>query len=80
VEGLHQFETPRHGSARIEKPGRIPQIPEPVCEELQVLRILVFPLSGEFSKKNRFTHTTSSQCKPSILLTIVQEWSFVNGF
>jgi hypothetical protein len=50
-----------------------------VCEELQLLKILVFPLSGELSMNNHFTHTTSSECKPS-LLTIVQGWCFANGF
>jgi hypothetical protein len=51
-----------------------------VCEELQLLKVSVFPLSGEFSmNSNHFIHTTSSKCKPS-LLTIVQGWRFAIGF
>jgi hypothetical protein len=50
-----------------------------MCEEFQLLKILVFPLSGEFSTNNNITHTTSSACKPS-LLTIAQAWCFVYGF
>jgi hypothetical protein len=71
--------TPRYGSARIEKIGRRSQVAEPVWEELQVLRMSAFPFSVEFFMKNHFTHTTSSECKPSLLMTIVQEWYFDNG-
>jgi hypothetical protein len=56
------------------------KIPEPACEELQLLKVLVFLLSGEFSINNHFTHTTSSECKPSLLLTIVQGRCFASGF
>jgi hypothetical protein len=42
-----------------------------VWEELQLLKVSVFPLSEEFSMNNQFTHTTSSEGKPS-LLTFVQ--------
>jgi hypothetical protein len=51
-----------------------------VCEELQLLKVSVFPLSGEFSMNNHFTHTTSSERKPSLLLTIVQGWCIATGF
>jgi hypothetical protein len=39
---------------------RVEEDPEPVCEELQLLKVSVFPLSGDFSMNNHFTHTTSS--------------------
>jgi hypothetical protein len=34
------------------------------------------PLSGELSMNTQFSHTTSSECKPSLFLTIVQEAVF----
>jgi hypothetical protein len=43
-----------------------------VCEELQLLTVSVFPLSGEFFTNNHSTHTTPSKCKLSFPLTIVQ--------
>jgi hypothetical protein len=55
------------------------KIPELVCQELQLLKVSLFPLSGEFSMNNHFTQTTSSDCKPSLLLTIVQGRCFANG-
>jgi hypothetical protein len=51
-----------------------------VCEELQLLEVSVFGLPGEFSTNNHFTHTTSRECKPSLLLAIVQGRCFANGF
>jgi hypothetical protein len=45
-----------------------------------LLKVSVFHLSGEFSMNSQFTHTTSSVCKPSLLLTNVQGWCFANGF
>jgi hypothetical protein len=51
-----------------------------VSEELQLLKVSAFPLSGEFSMNNHFTHTTASECRLSILLTTAQEWCFANGF
>jgi hypothetical protein len=51
-----------------------------VCEEMQLLKVSVFSLSGEFSMNNHFTHSTSSKCKPSLLLSIMQGWCFANGF
>jgi hypothetical protein len=39
----------------------IKKIPEPVCEELQHLTVLVFALSGEFLTNNHFNHATSSK-------------------
>jgi hypothetical protein len=39
---------------------------ESVCEELQLLKALVFPMSGEFSMNNHFTHITmSASCHSS---------------
>jgi hypothetical protein len=47
----------------------VPQeIPEPVCNELQLFKVSVYPLSVEFF----FTHITSSKCNPLLLLAIVQ--------
>jgi hypothetical protein len=49
-------------------------IPESLCEELQLLKISVFPLSGKFSLNNQFTHTTSGhehQFSNSVLLGIL---------
>jgi hypothetical protein len=40
------------------------KIPEPMCEELQLLKISAFILSGEISVNNQFTRTTSSECSP----------------
>jgi hypothetical protein len=40
----------------------------------------VFPLPGEFSMNSHFIHTTSSKCKPLLLLTIMQGWCFANRF
>jgi hypothetical protein len=54
--------------------------PEAACEELQLLKVSVFSLSGEFSMNSHFTCITSSECKLSLLLTIVQGWCFANGF
>jgi hypothetical protein len=64
----------RHGSSCTEK-----KIPEPVCEELQLLNVSVLPLSGEFSMKSHFTQRTASECKCSLLLTIVEGRSFACG-
>jgi hypothetical protein len=50
-----------------------------MCEELQLLKVSVFPLSGEFSMNSLFTRTTSSERKPA-LLTIVQGRCFASGF
>lgn len=41
------------------------KIPEPVCEELQLLMISVFPLSGEFFSHS--TRTTPRECTSSLL-------------
>jgi hypothetical protein len=51
---------------------------EPLCEELLLLKALVIPLSGECSMNSHFTYTTQSECKSSLLLTIVQGWRFAN--
>jgi hypothetical protein len=56
------------------------KILEPVFEELHLLKVSVFPLSGELPMNNHFTHTTSSKCKPSLLQTIMQGWCFANEF
>jgi hypothetical protein len=56
------------------------KLPEAVCEELHLLKVSVFPLFGTLSMNNHFTHTTSSECKPSLLLTIVQGWCFCQWF
>jgi hypothetical protein len=53
--------------------------PEPVCEELQLLNVSVLPLSGEFSMKGHFTQRTASECKCSLLLTIVEGRCFACG-
>jgi hypothetical protein len=51
-----------------------------VREELQLLKVSVFTLSADFPMNNHFTPPTSSECKPSLLLIIVQGWCFANGF
>jgi hypothetical protein len=56
------------------------KIPEAFCEELQLLTVLVFALPGEFSTNSHFAYTTSSECKPSLLMTFAQEWRFANAF
>jgi hypothetical protein len=50
-----------------------------VCKELQLLKVPVFPLLGEFSMNNHSTHATSSKCMTSFLW-IMQGWYFANEF
>jgi hypothetical protein len=50
-----------------------------VCEELQLLMLSVLPLSEKFSMSDQFTHIASSECKPSLLLTIAQGY-FASDF
>jgi hypothetical protein len=50
-----------------------------VYKELQLLKVSLFPLSGEFSMNNHFTNTTPSEYKPSLLI-IMQGWGLANGF
>jgi hypothetical protein len=77
VGGLYQFELSIWKFAHWEQWKKIP---EPMCKALQLLKSSVFPLSGEFFTDSHFSHTTSSKCTPSRLLTIVQEWCFASGF
>jgi hypothetical protein len=77
TEDLNQFELPIWKFAYWEEWKKIP---EPVCKELQLLKVSVFRLSEEFSMNNHFNHTKSSECKPSLLLTIVQGWCIATGF
>jgi hypothetical protein len=56
------------------------KIPEPVCEEFQLLKVLEFPLSGGLFMNNHFTCITPSEGKPSLLLTIMQGWGFASDF
>jgi hypothetical protein len=51
-----------------------------VCEELRLLKVSMLLLSRESSMNSHFTHTTSIECKPSLILSIVQGWCFTNGF
>jgi hypothetical protein len=51
---------------------------EPV-EELLLMKVSVFPSSGEISMSYHFTHTTPNECKHS-LLTIVQGLCFASDF
>jgi hypothetical protein len=37
---------------------------------LQLLKVLVFPLSGECTMNSHFTRSTSSECKLSLLITV----------
>jgi hypothetical protein len=53
-------------------PRKWKKILESVCEELQLLKVLVFPLSGEFSMNYFYTHSATSECKTSRLLITVQ--------
>jgi hypothetical protein len=41
------------------------EIPDPVCEQLQLLEISAIPLSGEFSMNNHFTLPHSASASPS---------------
>jgi hypothetical protein len=54
--------------------------PEPACDELQLLKVSVFPLSGEFSVNITLPILHPRECKPSLLLTIVQGWCMATGF
>jgi hypothetical protein len=48
------------------------KIPDPVWGTLQLLKVLVFPLCGEFSMSSHFIYTTSSEWKLMLPLAIVQ--------
>jgi hypothetical protein len=77
AKGLDQFELVIRKFADWEEWRKKP---EAVCEELQLLKVSMFPLSGEFSMNSHFTHTTSSECKLSLLMIVVRNWCFTNGF
>jgi hypothetical protein len=46
----------------------------------QCLKVSVFPLSWDFCIYSHLSHITPSEYKLSILLFIVHEWCFANGF